>query len=338
MRRRFGAVVLAILLGSTGAWAGGAPIDKASKEQWKAAAKTFKVADDLYDAKKYEEAITAYRASYDIVASPNPRLMMARSMRELGRLGQAYLEMQGALADAEAAAAQDPKKYSETVRAARDELEALKARVALLSLEVKNAPPGTKLEVAGRAVDLESLEHPLALEPGAVVIVAQVPGKPDNRRELALEAGTSTSLHIDLTPGAPAEAPSVAPTKSELPPPEPVERKIEPSSSTRTWAYVAGGVGVAGLVTFGIFGALDNSKFSGLDSDCPDGHCPPDRQADIDAGRRYQTIANVGLVVGVIGVGAGAVLFLTSSSKEKRARRGTFVGVSTDGVRWGGSF
>jgi hypothetical protein len=75
------------------AGAAGVPVDQASNDQLRAAQKTFRVADDLYDAKRFEEALTADRASYDIVASPNSRLMIARSLRELGRLEQAYHEL-----------------------------------------------------------------------------------------------------------------------------------------------------------------------------------------------------------------------------------------------------
>src|SRR6185503_10233169 len=99
---------LAALVCSTAlAFAGGIPVDQASNAQWKAAQKTFRVGDELYDGKRFSEALTAYRASYEIVASPNSRLMIARCMRELGRLSDAYTEFEGAVADAQAAAAKD---------------------------------------------------------------------------------------------------------------------------------------------------------------------------------------------------------------------------------------
>ena len=39
------------------------------------------------------------------------------------------------------------------------------------------------------------------------------------------------------------------------------------------------------------------------------------RNDDIEAGRRYQLIANVGLGVGIVGLGAGATLFVLSANK-----------------------
>src|SRR5258708_31077752 len=46
----------------------------------------------LYDAGNYEEALSEFRASLDIVASPNTRLYSARCLRELNRIVEAYAE------------------------------------------------------------------------------------------------------------------------------------------------------------------------------------------------------------------------------------------------------
>lgn len=340
MRRLVEAAWVATIVGWTFvASAAGVPVDQASKEQWQAAQKTFRVADELYDGKRFEEALTAYRASYDIVASPNSRLMIARALRDLGRLEEAYRELEGTLADAEAAAKKDDK-YEDTQRAAQAELDALKKRVAVLTLNVTHAPPGTKLTVGGRDVQLEALSKPLIVAPGAVTVVAAPPGAAEVRREVTLEAGSASTLDLDLKPGAPQK-----PAEPVTPPDEPtqggeVSADTSRPSSLRPFAYVAGGVGVLGLATFAIFGAMNNSKFSDLDDSCTDGHCPPERSDDIDTGRTYQTIANVGLVVGGVGLAAGVTLFFLSSGSEKeRARsRSPWVSVGPGSVRVGGRF
>jgi hypothetical protein len=108
----------------------------------------------------------------------------------------------------------------------------------------------------------------------------------------------------------------------------------------RTWAYVAGGVGVAGLATFGIFGAMSNSAYNSLDSSCPNHACPPGKQSDVDAGKRDQTIANVGLVVGVVGLGAGVTLFIVSGhgKQEKAGSEAMRVAVGPGSVGVDGRF
>jgi hypothetical protein len=339
MRRTLSAGCLIVsLLFPAAVEAGGVSVKEANKEQLSAAEKTFRVADDLFDKKRFGEALTAYRASYDIVASPNSRLMVARSLRELGRLGEAYRELEGAVAEAQALAAED-KKYENTERAAQEELEALKKRVAFVVIELPDPPEGTQLVVAGKPVALEAIQQPLVLAPGSVTIKASAPGRPPLERRLDLAAGSSTDVRLDLN--APAEAPAAEPlpTPSE-PAPQSDTKTPAPSDGfpMKTAAYIAGGVGVLGFAAFGIFGSMNNSKFDSLDSDCNDGRCPEARQSDIDAGRRYQTFANVGLVVGVVGVGTGITLFLLDKPRPRAAGRAHWVSVGAGQLRFGGRF
>jgi hypothetical protein len=86
----------------------------------------------------------------------------------------------------------------------------------------------------------------------------------------------------------------------------------------RTLAFVAGGVGVAGLATFGIFGLMNNSKFGELEDSCgPNKVCSGDLKDTADTGKTYQTIANIGLVVGVVGIAGGVTLFVLSGKKTE---------------------
>jgi len=67
---------------------------------------------------------------------------------------------------------------------------------------------------------------------------------------------------------------------------------------------------VAGLVTFGIVGAMAQSTYNDLGSACHNGPCPTSKADEISSGRTQETIANVGLAVGVVGLAAGAALFV----------------------------
>lgn len=298
------------------AFAAGAPVEQASKEQWSAAQKTFLAAGELYDAKRYDESITAYRASWNIVASPNTRLQIARALRELDRVPEAYEEMLGVLADAERDAAKD-EKYERTASAAREELAALGARVALLRITLRNVPEGMspELDVSGRAVPLAALGKPVAATPGAINVTVRVQGREPVVRSITLAAAQSGELTVDLAAG-PAGAEPVAGPPTAAPP-------LDASSSRaslRPYAYVAGGIGAAGLATFAVFGLMNNSKFSELEADCPGGRCAAGKDAEVDTGRQYQTIANIGLVVGAVGLAAGTVLFVLEPKPESGAR------------------
>lgn len=115
------------------------------------------------------------------------------------------------------------------------------------------------------------------------------------------ESGQAPRAEAHLSQSAPPEA-------SREP------RNAHPNA-TRTLAYVAAGTGAAGLLTFGVLGAMNNARFHDLTQACPGGQCPSDRQEDADAGRRLQTYANVGLAVGIVGLVTGGVLFVASAGK-----------------------
>jgi hypothetical protein len=127
---------------------------------------------------------------------------------------------------------------------------------------------------------------------------------------VTLTAGNKEEVALDAQP-----APS--------PPPSPVPSATVDSTSAKTdasglrpFAYVAGAWGVAGFVTFAVAGAMNQSTYNGLETACGNQGCPPGKQEEINSGKTQQTIANVGLVVGIVGVAAGATLFVLSLRKS----------------------
>jgi hypothetical protein len=302
------------------ALAEGASVDAASKEQTVAAQKAFEAADVLYDAKHFTEALAAFRASHDVVKSPNTRLMIARSLRELGRLGEAYSEAKAALVEAEEVSQRHPR-YTETAKAAREDLKALEARVGFVKVDLTKVADTEDLsaKIGERSFDAATLGDAIAVTPGATPIVVTA-GDKKYHRDLSVAAGSTQTVSVDFAPAGSMDSDEAAEPKAAEPPPEApgVVARVGPDSSMRTWAYVAGGIGAAGLVTFGVFGLLNNSSYSSLDDECPSGRCPPGRNDDIEAGRRYQLIANVGLGVGIVGVAAGTTLFLLGSKSSEQ--------------------
>ncbi len=319
----FASALVLSLFAARLAAAAGVPVDKASKDQLKAAQRTFEAADVLFDAKRYGEAITAYRASYEIVASPNSRLMIGRSLVALGRLDEAYAELLGAVDDAKAAAAAD-EKYQSTLQAAQTELTNLEAKVGHLEIALGAGLEGAKVSVGSRALAPSDLVGPIVVAPGKLTVTATTSDGRSTRREVEVAPGASAKVELTLerTPSA-----AVAPPPQAAPVTPSARASTSEPSSLRPLAYVAGGVGVAGLATFTVFALMNKSKYDDLQANCPGGHCGPSRQSDIDAGRRDQTIANIGLVVGVVGLGAGTTLFLLSTpSKEHGPEVGVRVG------------
>ena len=174
--------------------------------------------------------------------------------------------------------------------------------------------------------------------PGNVVIVATLPDGRTVKREVSVAAGGTEQVELDAAKqevSPPASKPEAQPAQATPAP----ATKAKKSGSLRPYAYVAGAVGVAGLATFAVAGLMNKSKYDDLKSNCPDGHCGPGKQDDIDGGRRLQTIANIGLVVGVVGIGAGTTLFLLSGDAPNTERTATVrVRVSPGFASVSGSF
>jgi tetratricopeptide (TPR) repeat protein len=265
--------------------------------------------NEHYSKERYEEALAAFRKSYAAVPSPNSRLMIGRSLLRLGRSDLAHEELSATMAEA----TERGSKYADARDAAQKELETLASQLAFLAVVVTDAPPGSLVSVGDRDIPVEQLPEQLPVLPGEITVVASGGGHTASETVTAA-AGQSSTLTLSLAPPSEPEPEPVAP-----PAPAPAVELDTASTPLRTWAYVAGGLGVAGLATFGVFGLLNQNKFGELEDACPGNTCPADRQGDIDTGRTYQTIANVGLIVGAVGIATGVTLFVLSTGSTEQA-------------------
>ncbi len=315
-------VALALTTMALSAWADGVAVHAASTEQLRAAQKTFLAGDELFDAGRFEEAISAYRASHEIVRSPNSSLQIARSAKKIGRIEHAYRAYEKTVSVAQEAVSRDAKKYAPTLEVAQKEFGELKASVALLTIKLIEPPRGTELSVGKRRLQAQDLSQPLVVAPGDYAVVVNAPGKRTKSQQVSLAAASARTVSFDFEsdPVAPPpplsqEAPRKPPISAQ-PPPE------EEGSNLKPAAYIAGGVGIAGLAAFTVFGLMHNSKKNELDEACPNKLCPRDRESDIDDAERYQTFANIGLAVGIAGLATGTTLLLLDSGGSKsRSKR-----------------
>jgi hypothetical protein len=292
-------------------YAAGVAVEHATAAQKKDAQSKFLKAMTEYEAKHLDKALAGFKASYDIVASPNSHYMIARTLRDLGKLPEAATEYQGVIDEAG-----KDTRYGDTLASAKSEFDELKTRLAFVTVQVMGAGPDAKVEVGGRQLDASKIGTPMIVEPGTVTVVLRT-AKGEEKKTVTAAVGKTESVSFDLT-AAPA-------------PTTPGPAKDQPGSATvdsknfgmRQWGYVAGGVGAAGLVTFGIFGLMNNAKYNDPNDNCTGGHCSPDRSNDIDTGKKYQTIANVGLVVGIVGIGTGTVLYVLGGKKKPAEQAAT---------------
>jgi hypothetical protein len=303
-------VLATALLAPLGARAVGVDPDAATPVQREQAQARFGRGRDLYAAKKFREALAEFQGSHDIVSSPNARLYVAHCHRELGELVLAYEEFGRAATEAKEHAVGDPR-YVKTAEAAQRERDAIAPKLGFVTLTVANVTPESKLKIAGEEIQRAAWSEAAPVLPGTTEIVLETPDRPPARVSVTVAPGERKEVTIDAGPAPAPKAEETAPA-----PPPPVEES-HPSSGLRTAAYVAGGVGVVGFAAFTIFGLKAKSTFNGLQSECPNGHCATDRSSEVSSGKSQQTLANVGLAVGAVGVVAGVTLFLISGHGGK---------------------
>jgi hypothetical protein len=143
------------------------------------------------------------------------------------------------------------------------------------------------------------------------------------------------SVMVDVPSQVLVRAPAAAARPS---PPQGTTGPIEPASPPVRWpAYVALGVGGAGLVAGAAFGVIALGAKSSLDQNagCPSS-CPPAQRSKIDALHTDELISDVGIGVGVVGAAVGVFLLLRSTSVAASASVG--IDLAPTGVRVRGSF
>lgn len=268
----------------------------AASAQTLPAAERFAEARRLFLAEDCRGALPMFESVYEETKSSNALLYVARCQRALGKWDASYESYRATVARAEEQAAGDPK-YETTRDAARSELDQVTGRVALVTVVLTSDVTGAKIRVGERELRPEEVGTPIAVMPGSVHVEANAPNGKPQQRDVSVGAGASRTVAFSLD-GAP-------PTDQG------------PSTSTdddkRTYRYIGIGsavVGAAGIATLAVFGSLSKSRFDDLSDECGDEPCPASKQSDIDEGRTYQTVANVGLVVGAVGLTAGATFLI----------------------------
>lgn len=303
----------------------------------------FKKGSDFFTMKKYSLALEEFKKSYGFVASPNSHLYIGRCMVHLGNHREAYLELDQVVDEA-AERAKSEEKYAPTRDTAALERDEVGSKLALITVNVTGATPESKLFVGGTEVPRERWGKPYPVTPGSTEVVVRTGSQPEVKEELKLAAGNKKEVALNAAPVASSPTDNSALAEGadtgSTTPDAGANSSGDGAGKLRPYAYVAGGVGVAGLAVFGIFGAMANATYSDLEETCK-GPCSQDRADDVNTGKTQQTVANIGLIVGVVGVAAAVPLFILSSgskSTEKASSSTTHVvvGPGFTGVR--GSF
>jgi len=279
----------------------------------------------LFKAGKMADALPVFREVADGNGSPNARLYVGHCLQQLGKYVEAHKAFTAVVKQT---TQRGDTKYEPTREAALAQLGLLEPRVAKIVVSLADIPSGLAVKLDGTPLEEKDLGSPIVVEPGAHKIEGSATDMAPVSRDVNIEAGESKTTILAFKKAEATPAPVAAGPVSPKP-----EASPSKSNPLRTTAFVAGGVGVAGLTVFTISGLMAKSTFNRMSNECGTTGCsePADLE-EIDKGKSQQTIANVGLVVGLVGLSAGAVLFLVSGKKSPDAPAVAITGLPGGGA------
>jgi hypothetical protein len=270
---------------------------------------------------RYEQAVDLFTRAEALVHAPPHLVYVARAYVKLGkfvRAREAYLKV-----TRETLASTAPKAFAEAQALANDELQALEARIPNVKIEVEGGPSNQPQDLV---VTMDGLEVPKALvgishpvDPGDHVFVAKADGFASDPITKSIAERTQEAVRLTLKPSADAN-PTVTASTPESPQPTKNAPAEKGSSGLRTGAYVAWGVGVAGLAAGTVFLLQNRSAREEADALCPNGRCPASQRDVVnghsDDAASAATLSWIGYGVGVAAVAAGTVMFVMSSGDK----------------------
>lgn len=267
-----------------------------------------------FKAKDYAKACPAFEQSYKLAPRPGTQIHLAVCHHEQGRVATAQVEFRDALRVAV------QSKNAEREEIAREHLQALEKEVPKLTVSIGEAVaalPGVKVTRDGSELAQPVWGLAVPVDPGGHVVEVGADGFGVERREIEIERGKDAEVRIEKLKRTTVAPPKPATSASESP--AAGTPAIE-SSSRRTYGWIAGGVGVAGLLAGAVFALEWKSKVDA----CPDVSNCQGADRETYRGRNSwaaPTIAAVG--VGALGVGVGAYLLLTEDRKATPSNSST---------------
>ena len=201
--------------------------------------------------KDYAAAEDRFRRADELVHAPTLVLDRARALVGMGHFGEAYAAFQAVIA--EEVPAKAPAVWKRARKAAEQEIEAIKPRVAWLTVRVTGASE-PHVEIDGKPLPASSLGQRLPANAGERVVTASAEGFVSKESKQTLSEGAEAELELELLP-----VPKPAPVVVVAPPPapDPAEQETERRGQrNRTLSYVAFGVAGAGLAVGAATGVL----------------------------------------------------------------------------------
>lgn len=292
---------------------------------------------DLRLEKRDAEALDLFERSHKLRPSPVALAQIGLVEQALGRWIVAEQHLEQALATPK-----DPW-IARNKAVLDDSLRAVQQHLAWL--QVESNIPGAEVWVNDARIATVPMLRPVRILRATLLISVRAPGYEtvEVRRNAVSEDLMRES--ISLVKVRPKELESRPPAPPVTPLQSPSATEGPPSHASKRWAYVSGGIGLAGMAVTGVLAGLALNKTKGLPTPCrdnPTAGCTPDQGQRINDARGLASLANVTFGIGLAGLGLGTVLFLTARSSPPRGATGLSlepqVSAGYQGLRMAGSF
>lgn len=282
----------------------------------------------LVAAKRYPEACAKLAESQRLDPAPGTRLNLAVCHELEGKTATAWVEFQEALVEAR------KEGRAERVKLAQTHLAKLEPRLSRLTVVVPEGGRASGLAVTRSGAPLPEAAWGVGapVDPGEHVVAARAPGHRPWEARVVIVDGESKSVTV------PALEREITRPAAAPPPPPVDDTPREDGSGRRHLALGAGGLGAVLVIVGASFGLKTFAKQRESDDHCPGGACDARGVAASDEAHRAAKVSNVAFGLGAVALGAGAALWLTSTSAPSRAAVSPALGPRSAGVSLGGTF
>lgn len=278
-----------------------------SEQEIAKAREQFRQGVQLEAAGDWAGALAKFEAVARVKMTPQVRFHIARCQHNLGKL----LEALGGYRLAAHEASQDPNG-AETVAEARKGIEEVEAMIPKLVIERGVGAEAADVTLDGVALGDSSIGKEVPVNPGTHTIEFTLPGGKSDQRIVRVKEGDTKTIKLTA---------DLADTPDEPAGPQGDEKTVEPEPRVLPW--VAVGVGGASLLTSGVFYLMRSSTISDHDDQCVDNVCPRSLEDTGDKGKTYNTVGNITLGIGVLGLGVGTIMLLTDDAPPAQAEADT---------------
>jgi hypothetical protein len=184
-----------------------------------------------------------------------------------------------------------------------------------VSVSANARASGLIIQIDGAALAEQAWGVAMPVDPGKHVVRAEAPGKQPFETTLEAAAGSAAGETVEIPALAAATDGGVSGGTAGA---GDSTASGDSSSRRRTIGWVVGGVGVVSLGVGGYFGLRALSRWSDRNDGCVTG-CTPEAKVAGDEAGTAATISTVGFGVGLVGIGVGAYLLLSSAGEKEPA-------------------